>query len=127
MNTRKDRTPIRLKLYEGGFTPLANKNKMCLIKGWSTLEVTPELMKGTRLVTNDWQPIETAPKDGTRILIWSHYAIIAWWVTDYTNTRDDEHFDGVWLVYQGDDPWYDEYLNLGAPTHWTPLPSAPTK
>jgi len=44
-DARKDRTALRLKLYENGFTPLANKSKMCLIKGWSTLEVTPELIQ----------------------------------------------------------------------------------
>ena len=41
LDARKDRTALRLKLYENGFTPLANKSKMCLIKGWSTLEVCP--------------------------------------------------------------------------------------
>jgi hypothetical protein len=45
LDARKDRTALRLKLYENGFTPLANKSKMCLIKGWSTLEVTPELIQ----------------------------------------------------------------------------------
>jgi hypothetical protein len=42
---RADRTALRLKLYEGGFSPLANKNKMCLIKEWSTLKVTPEIIQ----------------------------------------------------------------------------------
>ncbi len=42
LDARKDRTALRLRLYENGFAPLANKSKMCLIKGWSTLEVTPE-------------------------------------------------------------------------------------
>ncbi len=45
LDARKDRTELRLKLYENGFTPLANKSKMCLIKGWSTLDVTPELIQ----------------------------------------------------------------------------------
>ena len=45
LDARKDRTALRLRLYENGFTPLANKSKMCLIKGWSTLEVTPELIQ----------------------------------------------------------------------------------
>lgn len=45
LDARKDRTELRLKLYENGFAPLANKSKMCLIKGWSTLEVTPELIQ----------------------------------------------------------------------------------
>ena len=45
LDARRDRTELRLKLYENGFSPLANRSKMCLIKGWSTLEVTPELIQ----------------------------------------------------------------------------------
>ena len=45
MNARTDRTAIRLKLYENGFTPLANRNKMSLIKGWSTFDVTPDMIR----------------------------------------------------------------------------------
>lgn len=45
LDPRADRTALRLKLYQNGFTPLANKNKMTLIKEWSTLEVTPELIQ----------------------------------------------------------------------------------
>lgn len=45
LDARKDRTALRLKLFDNGFVPLANKSKMCLIKGWSTIEVTPELIE----------------------------------------------------------------------------------
>lgn len=45
LDARKDRTELRLKLYSNGYEPLANRSKMCLIKGWSTLEVTPELIQ----------------------------------------------------------------------------------
>jgi Family of unknown function (DUF5906)/Bifunctional DNA primase/polymerase, N-terminal len=45
LDAHRDRTAIRLKLYQNGFTPLANKSKMCLIPGWSTIEVTPDLIK----------------------------------------------------------------------------------
>lgn len=39
-NARSDRTSVRLRLFENGFTPLPNKNKMCLLKGWSRITVT---------------------------------------------------------------------------------------
>ena len=42
MDAHADRTALRLKLYENGFTPLPNKRKMCLLPGWSTIKVTPE-------------------------------------------------------------------------------------
>lgn len=43
-DAHKDRTALRLKLYENGYTPLANKRKLCLIEKWSTIDVTPDLI-----------------------------------------------------------------------------------
>ncbi len=43
-DAHKDRTALRLKLYENGFTPLANKRKLCLIPQWNSIEVTPDLI-----------------------------------------------------------------------------------
>src|SRR5690606_69758 len=74
-------------------------------------------------VPSGWQPIETAPKDGTWVLSYCTgfdvsygphhapgFAIIAW---------DDEF--GFWQVMP------DSAYEIGAtPTHWTPLPAAPT-
>lgn len=44
-DARADRTELRLRLYDNGFTPLPNYHKMCLLKEWSTLTITPELIK----------------------------------------------------------------------------------
>lgn len=74
----------------------------------------------------EWQPIETAPKDGTHILAYMENAVIeAWWEdTSYGNPE-----------YEGRGEW--ECPNLSshgcgccsifndAPTHWMPLPHAP--
>lgn len=49
LDPREDRTALRLKLYEQGFTPLANKRKMCLLKEWPKLEVNPDLIQ-----SRDW-------------------------------------------------------------------------
>ncbi len=58
-----------------------------------------------------WQPIETAPKDGTEVLVWDGYGVkIAWW-EPYRRTTG-----GVWF-YDGD--------NYTWPTHWMPLPEEP--
>lgn len=43
-DARADRTELRLRLYQNGFTPLPNFHKMCLLKEWSTVTVTPELI-----------------------------------------------------------------------------------
>lgn len=45
LDVHKDRTALRLQLYANGFSPLANLNKMCLIREWSNLKVTPELIQ----------------------------------------------------------------------------------
>ena len=67
-------------------------------------------------VAQQWQPIETAPKDGTRVL--------ATW--DYTWCQSGPHAEvcetnesGEWFYsYDGDGP-------QKPPTHWMPLPAPP--
>ncbi len=66
---------------------------------------------------NGWMPIETAPKDGTRILVYvcdSGRVTEAWFCED----------TGLW---PHDDPYSEEYepCNVGLPTHWQPLPPPP--
>lgn len=60
-----------------------------------------------------WQPIETAPRDGTTILLFAP----AW-----------ENAVTGWTF--GDDEWQDCPFNPNRldyrPTHWQPLPSPPT-
>ncbi len=68
-----------------------------------------------------WQPIETAPKDGTAILLGSRGgAWIGKWLPVYVSG------------YRPDNPWSSLMLNhdhMGEkwckPTHWMPLPAAP--
>ena len=62
----------------------------------------------------EWQTIETAPKDGTNILLYvfSHepdYGV-GYWNGDY------------WSMTVHADRLYDEF---GSPTHWMPLPEPP--
>ena len=59
-----------------------------------------------------WLPIETAPKDETKILIYTKYG--NFYVVPY-----DDTFSAPWRVRN------DEGLNEKAPTHWMPLPKAP--
>lgn len=47
LDPHKDRTALRLKLYQNGFEPLPNKRKMCLLKGWSTIDITPDLIQSS--------------------------------------------------------------------------------
>lgn len=71
----------------------------------------------------EWQPIETAPKDGTQILIW----ISAAWTR--AQVRLVHWYDewGNWQEGADPDPLTDEYCGIGSavPTHWMPLPNPP--
>lgn len=73
-------------------------------------------------MNNQWQPIETAPKDGTWIILGyypdymegeqqGNHSQIAWW----NDTRQ------LWCNN-------DKFLNatgIFSPTHWMPLPEGP--
>jgi len=81
----------------------------------------------------EWQPIETAPKDGTEILGWRDDCgiMLMRWVcpVDFMTCRE---LDGLDDESAEAEDWFcadfvagfrlDEYL---APTHWTPLPQPP--
>lgn len=66
-----------------------------------------------------WQEMGTAPKDGTRILVWDRYvdgmadAVVASWVAD-----SDYGGDFEWHHWSGGGVLYD-------PQCWMPLPAAP--
>lgn len=58
-----------------------------------------------------WQPIETAPRDGTRVLIYNGEDVL-----------EARYCFGCWQ-----DPVYSEWMGdvAGKPTHWMPLPEPP--
>lgn len=72
----------------------------------------------------EWKPIETAPKDGTKIDLWVRGKRIpdAYWI----KSSDDPEF-ADWAVKT-----YDSHLCetvdsfvYSEPTHWMPLPEPP--
>lgn len=63
----------------------------------------------------EWRPIETAPKDGTRIILsWGGYSVVGFYL-DNSAAR--------YMPWQGWRVPSMEPLPRGAPTHWQPLPS----
>jgi hypothetical protein len=84
---------------------------------------------------SEWQPIETAPKDGTRIFLWlpeiedyqrpkriESYWQCSWWANEYgngpacnVNARPKVEYDGALCA-----TW-----ELIKPSHWMPLPAPP--
>ncbi len=71
---------------------------------------------GVSGVSMNWQPIETAPKDGTEILAARQPRQFDWWIMDVVSYAwEDEN--GHWWQHDGNRAWQ--------PTHWMPLPSPP--
>lgn len=63
----------------------------------------------------EWQPIETAPRDGRGFLVNCPHVADGVSMMTYEKGRLVSLFDGK--------PWR---VGLSAPTHWMPLPAAPT-
>lgn len=77
-----------------------------------------------------WRPIETAPKDGTQIILTNGKTVAqGWWEHQEPFVREKRGSAGVYLDQQehdGFDDWLDcEGGMLPNPTHWMPLPAAP--
>lgn len=66
----------------------------------------------------DWQPIETAPKDGTRVLIASGTDVV---LAFFDNNA------GMWCENEYDNLWWGptDTARYDGPTHWMPLPAPP--
>jgi hypothetical protein len=71
----------------------------------------------------DWQPISTAPRDGTRILLATancqrveigRFCDGGHWVDD---SSEEEGIQGNWRTTIG--------TYVSGPTHWAPLPEGP--
>lgn len=93
----------------------------------------------------EWRPIETAPRDGTRIDLWminndgrSYREADAYWVDDrdvdpYGNRGKRSGWFGPNHDYEGMDGWADDpahpdrlgNIRFTSPTHWGPLPAPP--
>lgn len=63
-----------------------------------------------------WQPIETAPMDGTVVLICGHDKDGAYYVAD-------AKWDGAWCLFVPDSD--DHTCPSWGHTHWQPLPAPP--
>jgi hypothetical protein len=78
-----------------------------------------------------WQPIETAPKDGTRILVFDEYDAqdVAWWAPEeggeWSDSLQEKINGGEWIDGTVADWGCQEYRHL-RPTHWMHLPAAPS-
>jgi len=70
----------------------------------------------------NWQPIETAPKDGTKILV--HQAgdtYITAWIEDVYTAQGGKGGPSGWFSGRYDDNWGDR-PSFDHPTHWMRIP-----
>jgi len=75
----------------------------------------------------EWQPIETAPKDGTKILVFCKPDEI---FTATWGKWTDAHFNDwkateCWCVYDCEDAFYSHLLSGDRVKYWHPLPEPP--
>lgn len=71
----------------------------------------------------DWQTIESAPRDGTLVLLTDGYHLaVAAWVPELYPHADQRN--AYWAISD----WHNEPIHLRggyAATHWMPLPAPP--
>jgi hypothetical protein len=77
---------------------------------------------------SEWQPIETAPKDGTDIIamyihISTQIVHAAFWMSCVEGLDDPE--DEGWWTYDWSEVSRTKMTGWMTPTHWMPLPEPP--
>ncbi len=79
----------------------------------------------TLAAAHGWAAIETAPKDGTKLMLWCNDGLeVGYWSTSLWVTRPADSplgkQDGAWIIYEN----RSDTIELH-PTHWMPLPLPP--
>lgn len=75
-----------------------------------------EKLSAASVQVTDWQPIESAPKDGTRVLVVSMPCVTVMGAF-FGSPRQGRYGHSAWVT--------DESVRPFPATHWMPLPPAP--
>lgn len=70
-----------------------------------------------------WQPIETAPKDGTKILVFTIHGELE--LSDWYKIETPEYVEVSEGLYRKEMREFSSGWNSNHPTHWMPLPEPP--
>lgn len=103
----------------------SSKEKICEKCGTTfAIHFSPEgaLAEKCNCSNNIWQPISTAPKDGSRILCTNKedIEIARWSDSPWTSEKQPDGTWGAWLIFNSRSDSISIY-----PTHWMPLPKPP--
>lgn len=101
---------------EGAFNKrAAERERIADLYADVILKAIAESIQSTSAVNSGWQPIETAPKDGSLIMIGgTSYAGWFW--------SDAKWLDGLMMWSSTDDDWNVDCFEA---SHWMPLPAPP--
>ena len=70
----------------------------------------------------EWQPIETVPKDGTRVLLFSYDSYERISIGHWGTSEPDFSGKTCWVT-DSEGPGYNS--DIDNPSHWMPLPKEP--
>lgn len=75
----------------------------------------------------EWQPIETAPKDGTDVIVMYMHINTQIVHNAFWNDYEDADKDEIgWWSYEHSEVSRIKLDDWMSPTHWMPLPAPPT-
>ena len=103
------------------------------VKSDALREAAAHISRTSASAGREWLPIESAPEDGTEIILWwPRHAL------DDEDNSTDEIVGGACAISSWVDGWYepeyisghglhmdDDWCYAAEPTHWMPLPKAP--
>lgn len=93
--------PAIVQAFEASGLSSSHAHRTAFAAGWNAAQ-------------QKWQPIETAPMDGTHVLTWNG----RWIAVSYWSAKD----------FYNAPAWHDtrsDVNHIDHPTHWMPLPAAP--
>lgn len=85
-------------------------------------DAPPKLISGDE----EWRDIASAPKDGTRVLLWARTDITPEDIAYVRDVCELGHVIGAQIGYWCCDRHQWDKELIGEPTHWRPLPSPPS-
>lgn len=112
------------------FIPVDGVAQQVALLQVAIIEAIKKHSASSPLVADLWQPIETAPKDGTAILLTNGKDVAeGHWFFEEGGTTEHRDLDGRYIG-QTESDGYDGWMDWDGgmqpdPTHWMPLPAPP--